>query len=374
VDLVVRAPGRVRPVGTPKKIVNVGRSEVLSASAGGRVVEANVRQGDEVRQGDVLIRLDAERLDNEIARRQRAIQTGEEELARVARLEELSAGQYEAARAKAEAEIAQAKEELRQAKERQAADLRLAEVELATADDEEGRLRVLIARRATGEADLVKATARVREAQEKLAKARLPVDETRLQVLQRGLDLAAKDHALRAEELALKRAAKQGEVAAARMELANLELERNQAVLRAPMDGVVTSTDVKVSDVLETGKPVVEIAEQKGFRFEVAVPSEEVGHLRVGMPVRIKLDAYDYQKYGTLSGTVVFISPDSTVSEGQQAAVYLVRIEVEGAEVGRGDLRGLVKLGMSGQAEIVTGQENLLWLLVRQIRQGISLG
>ena len=116
---------------------------------------------------------------------------------------------------------------------------------------------------------------------------------------------------------------------------------------------------MKVGDLLSSGQPVVEIAEQKGFLFEVSVPSEEVGHLQVGMSARIKLDAFDYQKYGTLEGTVRFISPDSGVAEGQRAPSYLVRIELAGEEVGRGDFHGRVKLGMAGQAEIVTGQEAL---------------
>ena len=100
----------------------------------------------------------------------------------------------------------------------------------------------------------------------------------------------------------------------------------------------MTTGDVKVGDLLERGKPVMEIAAQQGFCFEAAVPSAEVGHLRLGMPARIKLDAYDYQQYGTVAGTVVFISPDSGVLEGHSTATYLVRIALAGEEVGRGDL------------------------------------
>ena len=122
---------------------------------------------------------------------------------------------------------------------------------------------------------------------------------------------------MKRQELESEREAKRAEVEAGRMELANLELEREQAVIRAPIDGVVTAGDLKVGDLLEPGKPVVEIAAAAGFLFEAAVPSEEIGHLRVGMPARIKLDAYDYQRYGTLEGTVGFVSPDSGVPEGK---------------------------------------------------------
>jgi multidrug resistance efflux pump len=375
-DLVVRAAGRVRPVSAPKKVFNAGRSDVLSASAGGRVVEVNFREGDEVRAGDVLVRLDAGRLDNEIARRQRAVQTGEEELARIARLEELETSQSGATRAKLEAELAQALEEVRRAKEARAIEVRLAEVAVTTAQDDADRLRQMAGggTRAVSASDLVKAGAQLRQAKENLDKASLPVEQGRTEVARRALALAEKDAAVRQEELVLKRSAKQGEVEAIRLELAALEAERGQSVLRAPTAGVVTAGDVKVGDLLEPGKPVLEIAEQRGFRFEVVVPTEEVGHLQVGMPVRIKLDAYDYQKYGTLGGTVYFVSPDSGGPGEARAGAYVVRIEVDGDAVGRGDLRGPVKLGMAGQAEIVTGQENLLVLLVRRIRQSISLG
>jgi hypothetical protein len=36
----------------------------------------------------------------------------------------------------------------------------------------------------------------------------------------------------------------------------------------------------------------LEIVEQRGFRFEVVVPSEDVGHLQVGMPARIKVSRH----------------------------------------------------------------------------------
>src|SRR5262249_34587045 len=155
---------------------------------------------------------------------------------------------------------------------------------------------------------------------------------------------------------------KQTEVKAAQNELDRLKLEREQAVIRAPLTGVVTTGDVKVGGILKPGEQVGEIAEEKGVRFEVQGPSEEVAHLREGMPARIRINAYDYQRYGTLDGTVCFISPDASLGEGQRAASYLVKIELEKDEVGRGEFHGRIKLGMEGQAEIVTEHESLLSL------------
>jgi HlyD family secretion protein len=373
-DLVVRAAGRVRPVTSPMRVINGGSGEVFSASVGGRVVAVHFREGEEVRQGDVLVRLDTERLENEIAKRRRALQAGEDEVAELHHLETLLAQQFASTKAKSEAELMQARDEIQQAQDRQAADRRLAELEVKNAAYEEGQSRKLAERGLVALDTLRKATVRLHEAKEKWDKARLPVEQGRLAVLRRALELAEREYAMRRQELQTKQGIKQGEVETIRIELANLELEHQQAIIRAPIDGIVTTGDVKVGDLLERGKPVVEVAAQQGFHFEAAVPSEEVGHLRVGMPARIKLDAYDYQRYGTVAGTVVFVAPDSGMPAGQHTATYLVKIQLEGEELGRGEFRGRVKLGMAGQAEIVTGQERLLTLLVKKIRQTISLG
>jgi HlyD family secretion protein len=373
-DLVVRGPGRIRPVTTPVKVYNAGRGEALSATAGGRVVEVRARQGDQVRQGDVLVRLDTGRLDNEVARQTQLLRTGEEESSRLDALEAVLSLQYQAARAKADAELAEAHEAVREARDRQAAEVRLAQLALDAAEREEAVARRLVERGAGSREDLTKAVAKAREAREQLSRARIPLKETGVTVAQRSRELIDQDYAVKRNDLGSKRGAKRGEVEAARLELANLELERRQSVIRAPVDGVVTSGDVKAGDVLEPGKPVMEVARQAGFVFEAAVPSEEIGHVRMGMPARIKLDAYDYQRYGTLDGTVCFVAPDSGVPEGQDKAFYTVRIAVPRDELGRGEYRGRAMLGMAGVSEIVTGRESVLTLLVKRIRQTISLG
>jgi multidrug resistance efflux pump len=362
-DLVVRATGLVRPRTSTQKVAPL---------VGGQVAEVHCYEGQQVRKGDLLIKLDTERLDNEIRRQERMIRAGEQELANLGRLREASARQFAAAREAAAARLEQVQEEVLRAKERQAAEIGCAKAELEAAEDEEKRLRqsgVGAAR-----ADLVKAMARTRELRAKLEKQQVTVEEGKVKIAQKDWAALEQDYQKNRAELQLKQDAKQSEVEVARLALVNLRKEREQAFLRAPMDGVVTLGDVKVGDLLKSGEPVVVIAEQRGFHCEVAVRSEDVALIREGMPARIKLDAYDYQKYGTVDGTVCFISPDSSGGEGSRTTTYLVKIALEGDEVGRGDFRGRVKLGMAGQAEIVTERESLLALLIKRIRQAISLG
>jgi HlyD family secretion protein len=373
-DLVVRAAGRIRPVASATKVIHAGNSEALNASVGGVIVEVNFHQGELVRKGDVLVRLATERLDNELAKRNKTIQAAEEELGQLARLEKLLIQQFEASRSKTKAELAQAAEEIALARKRQAAEIELARIELDVAGKEERRAQRLADLQSIADADLIRIQARFREAAEKLARAQVPAEGSRLDVLRQALNLVEKDWAVKCEELRMKCTARQNELDAARLELANLDIEKRQAILRAPIDGVIVSEDVKVGDVVERGKEVVAIAPQKGFLFEAAIPSEEVGQLKVGMAARIRLDAYDYQKYGTLAGKVVFVSPDSGLPAGQRTPLYLVKIELSEDEVGRGELRSRVRLGMAGQVEIVTQRESLLVILAGKIRRTISLG
>lgn len=371
-DLVVRARGRVRPLHSPQKVANSARA--VSASTGGRVEQVYVHEGDVVAAGDLLIRLETRHLDNDIAKERQTIQAAERELRDLADLERLTGELHEAALAKTAAELAQAREQLTQAEKRRELDIHLAKLKWSVALEEHNRQIRLSQDNATSAADMLQSRARLAEAKDNLARAELPVSVQQVRIAERSLYQVKSDFQVKLQELALRKRLKQGDLAAARIQLANRELERQHAEMRAPIAGVITRGDIKVGELLEPGKPALEIAQQSGFVFEAAVASEDVGQLRVGLPVRIKLDAIDFQRFGSAAGTVSFISPDSSPAEGLPQPIYTVKIALESEYVGLGEARARIKLGMAGQADIVTESESLLELLLKRIRQTISLG
>lgn len=327
-DLVVQSVGRVRPAGIEQEI---------APSVGGRVVEVGFKVGEEVRHGAILFRLEADRLANEIEKGRRSLRGKEEEAKRLEKLKDLLAEEVAASRAK----------------------VRLPTLEVERARREEERIGTLLRQEAVSRAELEKTEAQRLDAEERLAAAR------------RQLEWIEKDYSVRREELELRLAAKRAEIAAEEKDIENLELERDHSIVRSPLYGVVTAGELKVGDLVEAGKSVLTIARQEGFRVDVPIASGDVGAVRVGSRARIRLEAYDYQKYGTLAGTVVSLSPDSTVQDGR--VYYLARIALEGAEVARGELRGPLKFGMTGLVEIVAGRERLLAVLVGKIRHAVSL-
>jgi HlyD family secretion protein len=371
-DLVVRAPGSVRPVSPPQQVFIDFHGDVPGAVLGIAVVEVKYKQGDRVHQGDVLIRMDTTRLDSEISKRELTIRSGEKELWQLGERQELLDDEFDKAQAETRAELLQAEEDYRRAIGQRKVDIERAEAELRAAQQKRSRSETLVARGgAAPPEELDELIARARKAKSDLEGAQLEV-VSKAEVFRRKLERQEKQYLGKRKELEREQLHIQQEVDLAKNERDKLVLERQQAVVVAPLDGVITSRELKVGDVPKPGEPVAEIAELNGFLFEVEVLNEDAGLLRGGLPARVKINAYDYQKYGTLNGSVCFIPPDSSVTQGR--AVYLVRIELETDEVARGDYRGRIKFGMTGQAEIVTDQESLLSLLVRRIRQSISLG
>lgn len=370
-DLVVRASGRVRPVTPPVRLFAPANARLEN-----RVLAVHVAEGSRVQQGQVLLQFDTERATNEIARAERTIQTGMEECQRLDELRVRLREQFDVAQAKATLELAQARSESERSRIVQQGEVRQALAELTAARDKHTRHEKLAEQNAIPEANRVESETNLRCAEEKLALAQVPLVETRLEVLERALALVERDHEVRLAELEQRRTARQGEVEAALKDLENLELQRRQATLTSPCDGVVISGQYHPGDLIESGKTVFEVATEQALCFESFIATEDVGRLRQSMPARIKFDAFDFQRYGTLGAEVAFIAPDSRVAgdAAQKSPVYVVRLRLDGRQLMRGDLCGDVKLGLAGQVEIVTERRTVLEILIHRIRSAVSLG
>lgn len=380
IELVVRARGEVRPLSEPTRVFNTVSNQMYSMGIGAQIAAINFQVGDHVCKGDVLIRLDTERLDSSIVALGYTVSSGEAELARLGEFRRHQNEEYLAAKSKAEAELAGAVKDVGLQTERRASDIRLAKVELQSAETEVSQIQRLVDRGVASPLELSRAQTKVRVAQEKLIRVQVLLNETRIEVLEHTLELLEKEYALKQEQLLLDRQKRLSEIQTARSELANLKLELGHMVIQAPVTGIITSGSVKVGDVVQSGKLVVTIAEDVGFRFDVSVSSEDVIYLGTGKRARVKLDAYDYREFGSVPGDIEYIAPDSdkpnisNKTESSAPAHYTVRITLDRDNMQRGGKHRRIKLGMTGQAEMVVGQERILTLLFRNIRHAISLG
>ncbi len=147
---------------------------------------------------------------------------------------------------------------------------------------------------------------------------------------------------------------------------AQYALGRGYAV-KAPIAGRITAIQANVGQFADPTKPMAAIIPTDAKLVAVAyVASRGVGFLRVGQVVRIRYDAFPYQKFGSVTGRIASISQvalrpeDLTGTVRVEEPVYPVTIALDQQElVAFGEHRPL-HAGMALRADLVLDRHNLV--------------
>jgi len=192
------------------------------------------------------------------------------------------------------------------------------------------------------------------------AQAKGKIAETELQVLQVDQDLAS-DVAKELREID----SKIGELVERKV-TAEDQLKRTD--IRAPQDGVVfQSTANTVGGVVTAGDTIMLIVpETDTLMVEVKVDPKDIDHVKLGQPVVLRFSAFNTRTTPELNGRVTRIAADTTNDQRTGQSYYLVRIGMSSAEIGR---LGSVKLtpGMPVEAFIQTGERTLMSYLIKPL-------
>jgi membrane fusion protein len=160
--------------------------------------------------------------------------------------------------------------------------------------------------------------------------------------------------------------------------LATLEQEsiesassREVAIL-APADGVVSVQMAKRGESVQAGQPILSVLQANSrLEAELAVPSSAIGFVSPGDRVRLRYEAYPFQKFGQYLGTIRRVGRSPTVSAGVVAAagsaradtVYKVVVELDSQYVTAYGKHERLMPGMSLQADILGERRNLIdWI------------
>ena len=93
--------------------------------------------------------------------------------------------------------------------------------------------------------------------------------------------------------------------------------------------------------------------------IKAKVLNQDVGFIERNMPVSIKVDTYNFQKYGILDGTVTIISPNS-IKDEQLGEIYEVYIEPKNTTLLVEDKEQTIKYGMTTTNEIKIGKRRII--------------
>lgn len=147
-----------------------------------------------------------------------------------------------------------------------------------------------------------------------------------------------------------------------------------RTVVTAMTDGVVTGLGEKKSNtVVESGQLLLNIVPvQDKLIAEVRVSPRDVGHVKLGMPVLLRVDTYKYGQYGGIDGSVVRVSAD-TFKDDQGEAYFKTWVELEKNFVGVDPEVNRIAPGMTVTADIKTGEKSLLAYLARPVRNSLQV-
>ncbi|HVI65419.1 MAG TPA: HlyD family type I secretion periplasmic adaptor subunit [Bradyrhizobium sp.] len=379
----------------PGQIVVESNVKKVQHPTGGVVGELRARDGDVVKSGDIVVRLDdtvtkanlaivTKNLDAALARAARleAEQRGLDKISFPPQLADRAADPEVAAVIASESKLfdvrvtgragqkAQLSERIRQLKEEiegLSAQERAKEQEIALVQQELSGVRdlyekrlVQISRLTTLERDAARLNGERAQYIAARAQAKGKITETELQIIQVDRDVVSevsKDLRETNDKI--------GELIERKV---TAEDQLRRIDIRAPQDGIVEQSTVHtVGGVITAGDAIMLIVPQTDdLQVEAKVNPQDIDKLQVGQKTLLRLSAFNQRTTPELNGFVSRVSPDVTTEQRTGQSYYTIRVSMPPQEIAR---LGDVKLipGMPVEAFVQTGERTLISYLMKPL-------
>lgn len=381
------------------KLVPATYLKIVQPSEAGIVKEILVREGETVRAGQVLMRMDAlitnadlDAITTEYARKRLALARIDAELggkpfrpdvqAPAALLRETGA-QYQANRDALAAALAEERSRLVKAQQ-----------ELAAARQQKERLEAVLPHYreqdrayeklvkegfAGGLMGSDKRRERIEKEQELamqghlIASAQASIDQSQKKLKQVEADYLRQLHAERSEA--------QAQIDKLAKEQEKQQHRRALLELKAPQDGVIKDLATHTSGtVVQPGTVLASLVpREEKLKAEVWVSNEDIGFVRPGQAVKLKFAAYTFQKYGMGHGTVEHVSADAQSEEeardkglqgaGQRPLRYKALVTLGGSALETDGVKYPLSVGMQATAEILLGDRTVAEYLLSPVKK-----
>jgi hemolysin D len=158
--------------------------------------------------------------------------------------------------------------------------------------------------------------------------------------------------------------------AASRISFENIDKD-NFLLIVAPVSGVVTDlTSTQPGDKVQANAPLGGIA-PSGARpvVKTEIVESDRAFLRAGLPVKLKFNAFPYQRYGVINGTLEYVSPATKPSPQSKQPVYEARVSLERDYYQVAGAKYPLRYGMTAAVEIVVRERRLIDLALDPFRQ-----
>lgn len=151
-------------------------------------------------------------------------------------------------------------------------------------------------------------------------------------------------------------------------QISQYDTQQSEQEIISPINGYINQLSVKNNgDFVSQAQVVATIVpESESSEMNCYAQNTDIADVNVGDDVEIKLNAYPYSKYGTVKGTIEYISRGAIVSE-DMGSVYLIKVNV----LNENDSIQLIP-GLAGIVEIKTGTRSIMSYFLEPITESFK--
>ena len=379
VDQVTRGTGKVIPS---------SRVQLVQPAEPAVIKDILVRNGQSVKRGQLLVRLDDAQASSELGQ----LQTENERLAvRAQRLQQEASGgalgctgedcadeqrlqQVRVATARSrESALASAVEQRRRDLQEAQATAAALEDSVRLAKQQVDMLAPLARQGIVPQTDLLSAQRDYVDVQGRLGAARQAAARASASIGQAQSELSSARLDFRQQALS-ERSEVTTKMAVNEQTIRGAEARQQRNELRAPADGVVNDVQVNtVGGFVNAGQKIMQIVPVgEKLLIEARVSPKDIAFVKVGDAANVKVTAYDFSIFGGLRGVVRQVSADSIFDEGEKQAYYTVLVETERSYIVRNGARLPIVPGMICDVEVLTGRRSILSYLFKPIEKAFG--
>ncbi|MDH6269406.1 HlyD family secretion protein [Rhizobium sp. SG_E_25_P2] len=165
----------------------------------------------------------------------------------------------------------------------------------------------------------------------------------------------------------------QAEIARIRQEIVSAEDVVAKADIRSPQDGIVANIRVRTpGSAVPAGQPILDIVpDDQRMLVEGRAKAADIDSLRVGAKTEIRLSAFGSAELHPLVGQITYIAPDSIVDEKTQETVYVVQATIDKEELAKQPNLFLYP-GMNADLYIINGTRTAMAYLTGPLMRGFN--
>jgi adhesin transport system membrane fusion protein len=154
-----------------------------------------------------------------------------------------------------------------------------------------------------------------------------------------------------------------------REQITRAQIAVDRLLVKAEIDGIVKGLSMHAGDVVQAGAELFDIVPLSDKLFaEIKVSTTDVGHVKVGDQVQVKVGTYDFATYGAIQGTLSTISA-STFLDPEKKPYYRCEVALSKDYAGDEPGKNLIFPGMTVTADIKTSKKSLLRYMLKPINR-----